>query len=317
VPVYEVTEQDREKLREPRGETVKGEELIEKLREKDYSRIIAVGDRVSHDIEESNVDADLKVIDGKTQRESLEKRGKDDLTSERTFNAENPAGKITGEAMEAVRKASALRCQTKVVIDGEEDLLGLPAVLFAPKDSVIVYGLWEEGAVLMETSEQNKKFCREILDLERSEHLIIGGSWDFFHSGHRYMLLSAIERGKKIDIGVSSDEMLREKLGTKPRHSFDERRENVEAFLKDHGLEEFRTIELNGIYGNSLEEGESLIVTPETEENGRKINSKRKELGREKLEIHVLKKLEAEDGDIISSTRIRKEEIDENGLLQT
>lgn len=312
--VYEASEEDREKLREPRGKVVEGEELIEELEKNDYRRIIAVGDRVSHDIEKSDLEADITVVDGRTQRESLEDEKTEDITAERTFDAENPAGEITGEALKAVRKASALRCKTKVVVDGEEDLLGLPALLFAPEGSVVVYGLWEEGAVLMEPSEENREFCTDTLDLDRSDHLIIGGSWDLFHSGHRYMLLSAIERGRKIDVGVSSDEMLREKLGEEPEHGFKQRKSNVENFLEAHGVEDFRTIELNGIYGNAVEEGESLIVTPETEENGRKINAKRRELEREELALHVLEKLEGIDGEIISSTRIRKEEIDENGL---
>lgn len=315
VTVYEADEEDRERLREPRGKVVEGEELVEELENRDYSKIIAVGDRVSHDIEKSDIQADITIVDGKTQRENFTE-GANEIEAERTFEAENPPGKITEEAWKAVRKASALKCKAEVVIDGEEDLLGLPAVLFAPENSVVVYGLWDQGAVLMEVCEENREFSREILGLERSEHMIVGGSWDFFHSGHRYMLLAAIERSDRIDVGVSSNEMLREKLGGEPENSFRERKKNVEAFLERHGVEEFRTIELNGIYGNAVEEGESLLVTPETEKNGRKINSKRRELGREELELYWLEKLEAEDGEIISSTRIRNREINENGLTR-
>lgn len=312
--VYKASGEDREKLRKVRGDTAEGNELIQELEKRDYSRIIAVGDRVSHDIERSGLEADISIVDGKTQREQKEGLETGKIEAERTFRAENPAGEITEEAWKAVRKASALRCKTKVVIEGEEDLLGLPATLFAPEDSVVVYGHWKKGAVLMEPNEENKKFCREILDLETSEHLIVGGSWDIFHSGHRYIFLKAYERGEKIDVGVSSDEMLREKLGKEPENSFQERKRNVKAFLKSLGKEKVRTIELNGIYGNAVEEGDSLIVTPETERNGRKINAKRRELGREELELIKMEKLRALDGDIISSTRIRQGEIDADGL---
>lgn len=310
--VYSISEQDREKLREPRGDLVQEEELIKELESRNHSRVIAVGDRVSRDIAASEIDADLYITDGRVEREET---GEElEIDAEREFDVENPSGEITKEAWKATRKASALRCNTHLHVDGEEDLLALPATVFAPEDSIIVYGLWDRGAVLMEPDKENRKFCKDLIDLDQAEHLIVGGSWDHFHAGHRYILLAAAERGKKIDVGISSDEMLREKLGHKPKHNFEERRRNVETFLKSLGVENFRTIELNGIYGNAVEEGDVLIVTPETEENGRKINAKREELGREKLEIEVIKKLEALDGEVISSTRIRNNEIDENGL---
>lgn len=315
VVVYETDDEDRKRLREPRGKVLDGEKLVEELEKRDYNKIVAVGDRVSHDIENSELQADISIVDGKTQRETFT-ADKADIDAERTLKAENPSGKITEDAWKAVRKASALKCKTEVIIDGEEDLLGLPAVLFAPENSVVVYGLWNQGAVLMDASEENKEFSRDILGFEKSQHMIVGGSWDFFHSGHRYMLLAAVERSDRIDVGVSSDEMLREKLDKDPEDSFSERKQNVKAFLDKHGVDEFRIIELNGIYGNAVEEGESLLVTPETEENGRKINSKRKELGRDELELYWLEKLEAEDGEIISSTRMRKGEIDEDGLIR-
>lgn len=310
--VFRIKEKDREELREPRGDVFKEKEVIEELKDRDYSKIIAVGDRVSHDIVNSNLEADIYITDGKTEQEEF--GNEFDIAVERTFEAKNPAGEITEDAWQTVRKASALECKTHVEINGEEDLLGLPAVLFAPEDAVVVYGLWNRGAVLMEASKENKSFVRDILDLERSDHLIVGGSWDHLHSGHRYILLTAYEKGKKIDVGISSDEMLREKLGEKPQHSFEERKNNVESFLKSLSHEEFNTIELNGIYGNAVEEGETLLVTPETKENGRKVNLKRKELGHEGLELETVEKLEALDGNIISSTRIRNGEINENGL---
>lgn len=312
--VYEVSKNDREKLREPRGDVFPEKEFIEELESRDYSKIIAVGDRVSHDIVNSGLEADIYVTDGKTEQEKFGKEF--NIAAERTFEAENPPGEITEEAWKATRMASALKCKTHIEIEGEEDLMSLPAVLFAPEDALVVYGLWDRGAVLMEASAENKNFVRDILGLERSEHLIVGGSWDHFHSGHRYILLTAYEKGKKIDIGISSDEMLREKLGEKPENSFEERKNNVVRFLKDLGHEKFDTIELNGIYGNAVEQGEKLLVTPETEANGRKINLKREELGHEKLELEIVEKLEALDGKIISSTRIRNGKIDENGLAR-
>lgn len=313
--IYRPSDSDKEKLREPRGDIFQGEELIKALKKRNYSKIIAVGDRVSFDLEESDIEVDLSIVDGNIERKEIEDRNTEDIDAERIFETENPAGSISRKAWITTRKACSLNCKTKVLVDGEEDLLALTATYFSRKDAAIVYGLWDRGAVIMEASE-NKEFVQELIELEKDDHLIVGGSWDHLHAGHRYILSTALEGGKKVDIGVSSDEMLREKIGEKPSNNFEQRKKDIEAFLEDLGeRERTRIIEINGIYGNAVEEGDALLITPETEENGRKINAKREELGREKIKLDKVKKLKGEDGKAISSTRIRKEEIDENGLL--
>ena len=42
-------------------------------------------------------------------------------------------------------------------VDGEEDLLALPAVLSSPEKSIVVYGQPGEGIVLVRVSAQSKK----------------------------------------------------------------------------------------------------------------------------------------------------------------
>lgn len=314
---YTPSSRDREKLKQPHGDTVQEEQLIEELKKRDYSKIIAVGDRVSQDIADSDIDADLSIVDGSIQREAVGEDHFDRIESDREFRTENPPGEITEEAWRTVRKASSLSCKTKVIVEGEEDLLALPAALSAPEDAVVVYGHWEEGAVLMETDEGNKDFISDLVSRERSEHLIVGGSWDLFHAGHRYIILTALDKGKKVDIGITSDDMIEKKLGDEPEDAFEERKKKIEQFL--HSLnryEDANIIEINDIYGNAVEEGESLLITPESRSNAEKINARREEQGRRHLRIKVVEKLNAVNGEPISSTRIRSGEIDQNGLLE-
>jgi pantetheine-phosphate adenylyltransferase len=313
--VYTASKEDREKLKQPRGDTFQDQELIEQLKKREYSKVITVGDRVSQDIADSDIDADLSIVDGSIQREDVGKDHFEEINSERTFRTENPAGEITEEAWRTVRKASALTCETKIIVEGEEDLLALPVTLFAPEDAVIVYGHWKEGAVLMEASEENKDFIEQIVSSDRSEHLIVGGSWDIFHSGHRYIILSALDKGEKIDIGITSNEMIEEKLGQAPEDSFKERRQNIKDFLRSLSrFEDARLIEINDIYGNAVEEGESLLIAPESRNNAEKINTRREEQGREPINIEVVQKLKSVNGEPISSTYIRAGEIDQNGM---
>jgi pantetheine-phosphate adenylyltransferase len=126
-----------------------------------------------------------------------------------------------------------------------------------------------------------------------------------------------LDKGKKVDIGITSDDMIEEKLGDEPEDTFEERKKNIEDFL--HSLKRFedaRFIEINDIYGNAVEEGKSLLITPESRSNAEKINTRREEQGRKHLRIEVVEKLNAVNDEPISSTRIRSGEIDQNGLLE-
>ncbi len=310
---YRPSEEDRERLKQPRGPVFEDEKLVEELQERDFSKLIAVGDRVSKDIAESQVSADLYIADGLVQREETDRRYFNQINAERTFKIENPAGEISEEAWKTVRKASALECTTMIEVDGEEDLLAITALVFAPENSLVVYGQPGEGAVLMEKNKENKEFVEGLVNLDNSEHLIVGGSWDIFHSGHRYILSTAIEKSEHLDIGVTSDEMLTEKIGSEEHDSFEERADNIRRFMGKHGKKDFRIIEINDIYGNAVEEGDSLLVNPENTANADKINEKRLEKGREPLNVEVISKLEAGDGEPISCSRIREGEIDTEG----
>jgi len=310
---YTPTEADREKLKKPRGPVFSGEDFIEKLKNRDYSRLIVVGDQVSRYLSHSELRPDTYIRDGKIQREDAGEQYINDIEVERRFRTTNPPGEITEDAWKTVRKALALQCPTAVEVDGEEDLLAIPALFFAPENAVVVYGQPGEGAVLMQADRENKDFVENLLELDRSEHLIVGGSWDMFHSGHRYILSTAVERSEHLDLGVTSDKMLTEKIGSKEHDSFEERADNIRKFLRSHGKEDFNIIEINDIYGNAVENGDRLLVSPEKRKNAQKINEKRREGAREPLDIDVIDKLEAEDGELISCSRIRAGEIDLNG----
>jgi pantetheine-phosphate adenylyltransferase len=308
--LYETTEEHRQKLRKAHGKLLEGEELVEHLEGTD-SKVVCVGDRVSRDVALSDVEADTFIVDGRIQRKEVETP---DIDAERTFAARNPAGGITREAWDATRKALAVDCSSVLRVDGEEDLLALPAVSMLPGDAIVVYGLRNQGAVAMEVSE-TREFVEQLLDIDRCGKLIVGGSWRFLHAGHRYILMKAFELGKEVDIGVTSDRMLRKKLKREPEESFSDRKQQVEEFLESHGLENrARIMEIDDIYGNAVEEGDKLLVTPETEPGADRINKRRKEKGREEIDVEVLEKLEAEDGGPVSSTRIADGTIDRNGL---
>jgi uncharacterized protein (UPF0218 family) len=78
-------------------------------------------------------------------------------------HARNPQGTITEESVAAVREALLGTERVHVLVDGEEDLLTLIAVLFAPEKSLIVYGQPHEGMVVVEANPEKKAEAAKIL----------------------------------------------------------------------------------------------------------------------------------------------------------
>ena len=81
-----------------------------------------------------------------------------------TMNVKNPPGTLTEEAWIVIRKALNARGRTKVLIDGEEDLLTLVTVLCAPQTSFVVYGQPHQGIVVVKVTERTREKVRQIVD---------------------------------------------------------------------------------------------------------------------------------------------------------
>lgn len=151
-------------------------------------------------------------------------------------------------------------------------------------------------------------------------NVALGGTFDPIHDGHRALFERAFELGD-VTVGLTSDE-----LAPKTRHvdryirPFTERQQDLEAELAEISEafddRHFEVRELTTPTGIATEpKFDYLIVSPETKDGGERINDIRAENGLDPLEIEVVDHIRAEDGGIISSTRIVEGEIDEHGNL--
>lgn len=141
----------------------------------------------------------------------------------------------------------------------------------------------------------------------RFRKVAVGGTFDGLHRGHKALLDKAFEIGDRVLIGLTKDSF----SGKKSRR-FDERKRGLIHYLKGRSYE---VVELTDPYGPAISDAEleAIVVSEETEGRAREINKIRIEKGLEPLKIIVIPMVLAADGTPISSTRIRRGEIDEEG----
>jgi uncharacterized protein (UPF0218 family) len=164
--LYAITPELRIKLKKPLGTLIRGsytetvKKLLDMIKEEKPQTIISVGDTVSKNIAENHVLPQLAIVDNRVMRRSIQPIP---TTAEKTIHVKNPPGTITEEATTAIQGALKSSCHVKIIVDGEEDLLTLVAVLYAPQNSFVVYGQPYEGIVIVKVTPEKKAEVSEIL----------------------------------------------------------------------------------------------------------------------------------------------------------
>jgi uncharacterized protein (UPF0218 family) len=165
--VYSVTPELRLKLRKPFGTLIQGSfvQTMDKLevivKRKKPPKIVSVGDAVSQNLHAYKIYPKLSITDNKCMRKQLKTEA---FEGKKVVRVKNPQGTITEEAIAAIRDALESDGYFHIIVDGEEDLLALIAVLYAPETSLVVYGQPYEGIVVIEVTPEKKKDAGEILN---------------------------------------------------------------------------------------------------------------------------------------------------------
>jgi uncharacterized protein (UPF0218 family) len=151
----------REKLKKPFG---KLHPDIKSAKKDISGYVIAVGDKVSIGLITAGIQPDICLIDGKTKRQEIAIPDEIRKSGAVEIKVKNPAGTIAAEAVSAIRSAIRSGRKTNIFVDGEEDLLALPAMIDAPKNAVIIYGQPDEGVVVVKSDLKTKAKAKKILD---------------------------------------------------------------------------------------------------------------------------------------------------------
>jgi uncharacterized protein (UPF0218 family) len=165
--VYRISCDMRAKFKEPFGILIQGtsDETMSKLREmlkqEKWTKVITVGDIVSRNLHAYQIIPQIAIIDNQNLREKLEPRIFPDKI---IVQVKNPPGTITKEAITAIQNALENDEQVQILVDGEEDLLTLIAVLDAPDNALVIYGQPNEGIVIVKVTPEKKTEAARILE---------------------------------------------------------------------------------------------------------------------------------------------------------
>ena len=146
----------------------------------------------------------------------------------------------------------------------------------------------------------------------------LGGTFDVFHKGHERLLSAAFKLSQKVIIGITSDQLVKTLGKSHPVEAYSTRAHNVRRFLSTHKWDRRGEIHrLDNPFGPAAirKNLEAVIVTPDTITSGRKLNAARQADGLTQLLIQTVQFAIARDGKPISSTRVRKGDIDRRGRI--
>jgi GTP-dependent dephospho-CoA kinase len=165
---YVLTPSLRRKLKKPIGVlfpsgALQSDEFLGMVARSPF--VVTVGDRVTETLQELGRSPDVFVVDGRERRAPRELPR---VAHGSSLKAKNPAGTITRRAASAVRRAFLTKKPVMVVIDGEEDLLTIPAVVYAPLGSVVFYGQPLAGVVAVRVDERAKESARSLMEKMRA-----------------------------------------------------------------------------------------------------------------------------------------------------
>ncbi len=153
--------------------------------------------------------------------------------------------------------------------------------------------------------------------MKKFDLVAMGGTFDVIHKGHITLLSEAFSISDKVIIGLTSNQWASKK-GKDLLNDFNKRLEKlVKVLEKNFPNNSFEISKLDNDFGPAVLEKkvQALVVSDETSNQGEVLNLLRKQKNLPPVDVVVVPMVLAKDGNKISTTRIKNQEIDYDGNL--
>ena len=135
---------------------------IQKFIEKN-SFVITVGDRTTQKMMEFDMMPSVQIIDGQEKRIKRSLPENSEIFT--LLTCINPPAEITTQSINTIKKAFKSQTPVRITVKGEEDLLVLPVCIFAPQNSIVMYGQPNEGLVIVKVTPEIRNKTQKLLEL--------------------------------------------------------------------------------------------------------------------------------------------------------
>ena len=139
----------------------------------------------------------------------------------------------------------------------------------------------------------------------------MGGTFDHLHDGHKFLLRTALKLSHNIEIGLTSQKLLKNKKTASRIEDYNTRERNLKNFI--HSFTDLNRVNIVKIKNwddmakySQDPNYEGLILSQETYSNAVKLNDLREEKGLNPIILIVIPLLKDKNNKKISSTAIRK-----------
>jgi len=150
------------------------------------------------------------------------------------------------------------------------------------------------------------------------KHAILAGTFDRIHDGHISCLKVAFESSDRVTIGLTTSKLHSDKEFSQIIQTYDFRKKELLKVIKQRWPQVSATVlPIENIYGSSVKDStiDAIVVTEVTLQNGKKVNVERVRRGLNELKLIICPIIPAQDNMILSSSRIRRGEIDREGKV--
>lgn len=144
------------------------------------------------------------------------------------------------------------------------------------------------------------------------DKLVLGGTFDRIHDGHRLLFSIAFSFSKEVTIGLTTDYYLKQypkSIAPESIYPYGVRKRKLTLYFNQKGWHNYKIVPIRHPFGVAHSEYFNAIIgTEETLRSIIKINEFRRKKGENELDIVVIPQVYSEDGELVSSSTLRLNE---------